>query len=410
MGYNPPPLAGRSKIAAGHYRTWQFLDPLLSDGHTICLCAKSDTTGASLAHSHWPAAQSTQLTHHAISFGDEVGWSNQLQTVHDAFGPACVVAVGFDIARYATQLRTHQPLWIDISGDPLTIVQADGYQAASDRELAATIAMMRGVLKKGDVFSVCSLPQQHVLVGELAMAVRLNWRTFGYQFVRVVLPSAWPSTRSDVQRSAGRQQVPADGFVALWCGGYHTWTDVDTLFKAVEYAMAKSPTLHYVSVGANAYEAPDNTYARLLRLIESSVYRTRFHMLGWQPWHQVSGYYQQSDVGLSVDAFHYETIYGTRTRLVEMMTAGLPVITSLGCELADLVRKAGAGLTFETGDWQAFGEHLIRLTNDNHLRDAMAQRALQYARHDLSFAITAQPLRDWVNAPSLAPDKGPRDH
>lgn len=27
------------KIEAAHYRTWQFLEPLLDDGHEILLCA-----------------------------------------------------------------------------------------------------------------------------------------------------------------------------------------------------------------------------------------------------------------------------------------------------------------------------------------------------------------------------------
>jgi glycosyltransferase involved in cell wall biosynthesis len=140
-------------------------------------------------------------------------------------------------------------------------------------------------------------------------------------------------------------------------------------------------------------------------MIEKSKYRDRYHMLGWQPWKEVANYYRESDVGLNIDAMHYETIYGTRTRLVEMIAAGLPVITSLGCELSDLLRNQGAGLTFNTGDWRGLGEQILTLSIDRDLCHSMSGKALNYARTDLSFAITTTALRTWVQNPKLAPDK-----
>ena len=35
IGYNPPQLIQGVKIEAAHYRTWQFLEPLIDDGHEI---------------------------------------------------------------------------------------------------------------------------------------------------------------------------------------------------------------------------------------------------------------------------------------------------------------------------------------------------------------------------------------
>ena len=39
IGFNPPQLLKDTKIEAAHYRTWQFLQPLIDDGHEVCLCA-----------------------------------------------------------------------------------------------------------------------------------------------------------------------------------------------------------------------------------------------------------------------------------------------------------------------------------------------------------------------------------
>jgi glycosyltransferase involved in cell wall biosynthesis len=248
-----------------------------------------------------------------------------------------------------------------------------------------------------------------MLVGELAMAGRLNWRTFGYEFVHTILPGALATkaqiTEQKKRVSLSRHGVGEHDAVILWCGGYNAWTDVDTLFAALELAMSKEARLHFVSVGANSYQAPDNVYTRLLGLIEKSPFRDRFHVLGWRPWAEIPDYYRECDVGLNIDAIHYETVYGTRTRLLEMMAAGLPVITSLGSELSYLLHDSGNCLAFEAGDWQGLAEQILTIVGDNDLRLSLAKAAHQYASNELSFPTTTTSIRRWVRQPSQAPDK-----
>lgn len=408
IGYPPPVLVRNTKIEAAHYRTWQFLEPLLYDGHKVCLCADNPHPDHD-NQQQLPAEWSGQLTYHAIPFRRRFGWTQQLQQIHDKFMPDCIVAVNFDCCLCATKLHTTKPIWMDIYGDPLTIMQVARYRAGSDRGIPTSIAFVRKVLQKGDMYSVCGTPQQHAIVGELAMAGRLNSHTLGYQFAQIILPGS-PSmgTKSDKLRERPQlcsKGVSSENFVVLWCGGYNTWTDVETLFSGLEWAMAQNPNIHYVSIGASTYNVLENAYDRFLKMIEASKFSNNFHMLGWQPWNEVINYYRESDVGLSIDALHYETIYGTRTRLVEMIAAGLPVITSLGCELSDLLGRRGAGLTFNTGDWRGLGEQILTVAMDQDLCSRMARTALDYAKNDLSFAVTTDPIRNWVQNPQLAPDK-----
>lgn len=410
IGYNPPHLVANVKIEAAHYRTWQFLQPLLDDGHTICLCAGTRDEVARM--DDVPAAWRGQLQYCPIAFG-RGDWTRALQAAHDSFQPDCVVAINFSHCLYATKLRTQAPIWMEIYGDMLTIMQAAYYRQQSDRGLDTQIAFLSEVLHKGDVFSGCGQAQCHMLVGELAMAGRLNRHTFGYEFTRTILPGSPPRLAADALRRSGRQfltqfRVADEDFVVLWCGGYNTWTDVDTLFGGLEAAMRANPRIHYVSVGASTYSAPDNVYDRFVSMASSSPHADRYHLLGWRPWGEMADYYRESDVGINIDALHYETIFGTRTRLVEMIAAGLPVVTSLGAELSYLLRDAGVALSFQVGDGAELTSALVRLAADGELARQMAGSALCYAEHNLSFATTTQPLRDWVVAPALAPDRQPR--
>jgi glycosyltransferase involved in cell wall biosynthesis len=410
VSYRPPQLMAGEKIEAAHYRAWQFIEPLVKDGHIVRLCA--GLKGESDAVTSLPPAWAKQISYTHIPFGQR-GWLPALQSAHDHFQPDCIVAVNFSHCLYASRLRSEKPVWMDIYGDMLTIMQASFYRAGSNRGLHTSIAFARDVLATGDVFSVCGTPQQHMTAGQLSMLGRLNRQTFGYPFVKVVLPGA-PETSVSTSRNRGMprpllasQGISPKDIVVLWCGGYNTWTDVDSLMDALEPAMTQVPHLCFASVGASTYAAPESMYDRLLKRIAASPHRQRFHMLGWRPWSEIPAYLRESDIGVNIDAMHYETIYGTRTRLVEMIAAGLPVVTSTGAELATLLDQNGAGLTFVSGHAESFSDQLVRLATDDLLRKNISAGALRYAQHGLSFAETTKPVREWVNQPQHAPDKVP---
>lgn len=410
VGYNPPPLMGDNKIEAAHYRTWQFLDPLLQDGHQVCLCA--GTPDEYLIQPTIPEGWRSQLTFVPIQFGQR-NWQKALQATHDSFEPDCVVAVNYSHCLYVTKLKTSKPVWMDIYGDMLTIMQASTFRAQTDRGIFTTIGFMKEILRSGDAYSGCSEPQKHALVGELAMSGRLNSQTFGFKFAHTILPGA-PTPEITAIKPPDRtflkeQGIRNEDFVLLWCGGYNTWTDVHTLFAALEWAMAQDASIHYLSVGASTYGGPNTVYDQFQDLIAASQFQDRFHLMGWQPWSSINQYYRASDAGLNIDALHYETIYGTRTRLVEMMAAGLPVITSLGCELSYFLQSKRAGLTFEVEDWQELGQHIVYLAQDKSGRLDLARKSLTCAMDDLSFCTTTIPLRNWVKNPQMAPDRKMND-
>ncbi len=408
LGYNPPQLVRGRKIEAAHYRTWQFLQPLLEDGHSVCLCGGS--ANEPVAEEQAPAEWQERLQVRPIAYGRR-GWMRALQEAHDDFEPDCIVAVNFSHCLYSTKLKTSRPIWMDIYGEVMTIMQAAFYRTQSDRGLPTTLAYMRQVLQRGDVFSGCGIPQQHALAGELAMVGRLNRHTFGYDFVRAILPGApprengsGPAQAFDRRTLLEQYNIGADDFVVLWCGGYNAWTDVHTLFTGLERAMDKNPHIHYLSAGANSYRAVDNVYAQLLEMIADSPHRERFHMLGWQPWNDIAKFYAVSDVGLNIDSEHYETIYGTRTRLVEMMAANLAVVTTLGSELSYILQKEDAALTFEIGDALQLAANILALADDPCRGEAVREKAASLVDGMLSFSNTTLPLREWVRAPRRAPD------
>lgn len=399
MGYELPHMA-EGTIEARSYRTWQFVQPLLENGHEVCLIASHTRNELNVSHTI-----SSSLSYHRLNLM-KFGWLRGVNAICNDFQPDAALAIMLNNGLRATRLKRRQPLWIDLYGDRVSEGQVSSHVRKSSRGMKILFEYLNIILDNADAYSTCSTPQKFALVGQLSMAGRLNRHTMGYDFVHAVLPGV-PSQRNEATNTLTLrgQAVPEDAFMVLWCGGYNIWTDVDTLFKALNRAMEKNPRLHYVSAGAGVKMAENTSYERFLAMIQTSPYCERFHMLGWQPSSVVPGLYPQADVGVNLDAFHYETLLGTRTRLVEMMHNGLPVITTLGCELSYIVRDQGLGLTFEIGDAETFANQLLAMASDKSLQKKFAQQAETYTRQELSFQKTTDSFLKWAKNPTFAPDR-----
>jgi glycosyltransferase involved in cell wall biosynthesis len=399
MGYELPGMADGA-VEARSYRTWQFVEPLLADKHEVCLIVSHSTNQLNIRHQLSPS-----LACHRLNL-TEFNWLTRANRICDEFNPDAILAMMLNNGMRATRLKRKPPLWVDMYGDRVAEGQVSSYIRKSNRGLKILNEFMRIILRNADVYSTCSTPQKFEVIGQLSMAYRLNRKTWGYDFVHTVLPGA-PSRRAEPKESlkVRGDLVPEDAFIVLWCGGYNVWTDIETLFHALNDAMEKDPRIHYVSAGAGVRIANNDSYERLLEMIARSPHCDRFHMLGWQPASVVPTLYQQADVGVNLDAYHYETVLGTRTRLVEMMHYGLPVITTLGCELSYIVEEKGLGLTFHIGDAAAFSSHILALAHDPSWQARLARQAYEYTRDHLSFRNTTEPFLKWAKEPYFAPDR-----
>jgi len=399
LGYELPVLA-KGAVEARSYRTWQFVQAALADGHEICVLVSHENDESEVEHS-----LGSRLNYHRINMRRR-RWIGRANQIHERFKPDGLAGIMFNNCLRVTRIATDRPIWMDIYGDKMAETQIAEYTVQSSRGHRNLERYMQLVLKHGDVYSTCGTPQKYALVGQLSLAYRLNRYNMGYELVHPILPGATIRPKDEYERSTLRgSMVAEDAFIILWCGGYNVWTDVDCLYKAVDGAMERDPRIVYISVGAAAGGGQNNSYDRFLSMIEKSKHRQRYYMQGWQPANQVPSYYIQADVGISLDAFHYETILGTRTRMSEMMSYGLPVVTSMGCELSEIIEREALGMTFPIGDAANFQQCLLSLAQDEAKRQRLAQRAQAYVAQQLSFATTTRPFLEWAKKPNHAPDR-----
>ncbi len=401
IGHNLPKYA-TTELNAANYRTWQFVEPLIGDGHNVCLCHNVSNKEEKLKLT----AVNGNLIYQGVKYS-KFNWRKVIKRVYSDFNPDCVVGVSLFGCYISTFLDFIKPIWMDLYGDPIAENQARMYAKDTHRGLASSIQTEKRVLLAGDVFSTCGSFQKYAVIGKLSHLGRLNKHTFGYDFVYDILPGVFTSgneKQNDFKILRGKI-VDENDFVIFWCGGYNVWTDVETLFEGLELAMKKNPKIKYVSVGRPTVD--DRYYEKFLRMINASRYKRNFEIVsGWIPRKDLVKYYRESDVGICIDKKHYETTLGTRTRLVEMLHFGLPVITSKGCELSYILENNKVALTFSIGDSIGLSQVILEAAKDKNGIKKMSILGQKFVRENLSFDRTTKTLRSWAKNPTFAPDHG----
>ncbi|MCP3962454.1 MAG: glycosyltransferase [bacterium] len=407
LGAAPLPFEPQMRQYAANLRTWHFTRPLLDDGHQVRLigCRLPNAYGEDVDPVSF--TERKRLEYYSIS-GELFHDRAFVQQLADDFDPQAILGVNTHPSSRAVLIDTDRPIWCDLNGWIMAEAQTKCYVYDDDRYLSHFWNMERDILDRADVISAVSDAQARATVGELAVRGRLGRKNFGHDFVHRI-PNAISEVEYEHHRTVIRDGVVAeDAFVVLWAGGYNTWTDVGLLYDALTTAMKQVPELTFVSTGGAIEGHDEITFESFRKRAKESAFADRFHFAGWVPTEDVPCYYFESNLGINVDSFNYETVFGARNRLNDWMKVGLPVLTTSGTEISEIIEEHDLGLTCSTGDAEGFAERLIWAARHRDELRSMAECAREYAHREFSYERTTRPMRAWAEAPYRAPDLGQR--
>jgi hypothetical protein len=192
--------------------------------------------------------------------------------------------------------------------------------------------------------------------------------------------------------------VPAGESDVLF-GGVYDWYDADLVLDAWPHVLAKVPSARLLFS-----ETPNRSSTPQSRLDDAKARAGREGWLGRSvivlPWASVEtrgGLYRRCRVAAVAQRPSLETSLSFRTRLLDYLWAGLPVVTTDGGAGARLVAESGAGRV-TPADPQALAAALVAYLTDGAARDAAAARALKAATA-YRWDRTLRPLLNYTAAP-----------
>lgn len=222
--------------------------------------------------------------------------------------------------------------------------------------------------------------------GDPGLEARMRVVPFG-------VPDEPPAPGPDPYRALG---IDASEEVVLWNGGIWGWLDAEAAIRAVGAVRERRPGVRLVFMGASdrpaARAAADRaqSLAGDLGLVEDGG--VVFNQ-DWVPYEDRGRWLLGAAAAISCQRDHLESRYAYRTRVLDCVWAGLPVVCTRGDALAAEVERDGLGATADAGDHEGLAGGLLEVLEAG--RSSYAPRlADAAARH--AWDAAAEPLRALV--------------
>jgi glycosyltransferase involved in cell wall biosynthesis len=271
-------------------------------------------------------------------------------------------------------------------------------------------ALVNEQLRLGDFFLCASERQRDYWLGALAAVGRINPDTYDgsdlRQLIDVVpfgLPAQAPQPSGPVLRGTLPGIAPDDR-VILWGGGLWEWLDPLTPIRAMEQVEVRHPNAVLVFFEQERQQLTVVEQAKHLSM-EMGLLDRRVIFAGWLPPEEWEACLLEADVGLSFHPASLETRFAFRTRLLDYIWAGLPIVTAAGDVLSDLVPGHGLGHVVEPGDTGALASALIALLDEPDARGSRRE-AFRHVAERFQWERVSQPLRRFCQQPWRAGDAG----
>ncbi|MBC7519310.1 MAG: glycosyltransferase [Microbacteriaceae bacterium] len=377
---------------------------LLAIEHEVRLIS---STRASISS---PDFEIAQVSHHRPSSIDE----------HEKWADVIVVQ-GHGIALFPSIANTGKILVVDIY-DPLHLEQLEQGRHQTmdlwDAQVADATDDLNRQLTLGDFFLCASDRQRSFWLGQLAAVGRVNPYTYAQnndldQLIAIA-PFGIPAEAPVRTRAALRGVVPgigADDKIVIWGGGIYNWFDPESLIEAIGELSQRHPDLRLFFMGT---QHPNPNVPEMAASVRSRELSDRLGLTGtvvffndtWVDFDDRQNYLLDADLGVSTHFQHVETTFSFRTRILDYLWAGLPIVSTAGDSFGDLVAAEKLGAAVPQSDVAALVTAIEVLLYDPAVA-AAARTAVARVREQFYWERAMAPLVEFCRAPVRAADRAP---
>jgi glycosyltransferase involved in cell wall biosynthesis len=386
------------RMAGPAIRAWHMAEALAGE-HDVRLVS---------LHSHGTPPPADFTVRHVTprAIGPELDWAQ-------------VVILQGHALEQVPALKTSNHLVVADIYDPMHLEQLEQGRDLDDAARARVVEVVTEVLSaqllRADFFLCASERQRHFWLGHLAAIGRLSPTVYDADPTTRSLLAVAPfglSAKPPQRTGPGLRDVLGFGTgekVLLWAGGVYSWFDPLTLLHAVDRLHRTHPDLRLVFLGMRHPNpgVPEMGMARQARQLADALGLTDeqvFFNETWVPYADRQNWLLDADAGVSTHCEHIETTFAFRTRILDYLWAGLPIVTTDGDAFAELVRTEQLGVVVPAQDPAALAEALVQVLYDDAFaagcRDRIAAVAQRY-----TWEATLAPLIEFCRHPQPAADR-----
>jgi glycosyltransferase involved in cell wall biosynthesis len=189
--------------------------------------------------------------------------------------------------------------------------------------------------------------------------------------------------------------------VVLWSGGIYEWFDVETLINAFALISEQAPEIKLFFQGgkhpnSDIPEMPIVGRSKILAAELGVLNENVFFNDKWVSLEDRESYLTEADLGVTTHFDSLETTFSFRTRMLDYIWAGLPVITTEGDYFAKEIWRLSLGSVTSFSDPEDLARSIIELLNDRSLY-GLAIKELEALRPSFFWDEVVMPLVQSLN-------------
>jgi glycosyltransferase involved in cell wall biosynthesis len=270
------------------------------------------------------------------------------------------------------------------------------------------------LLLAGDFFFCASDRQRDYWLGWLHAQKRINPHTFHddptcRKLIDVVpfgIPNEPPPPHHPVLKGI-LPGIPEDCRLVLWNGGLWDWLDPLTLITAIANLYKRHSNIRLYFMGSQHPNAIVSGMTMTEKAIQLSkdlgIYNQVVFFGDWVPYQERTHYLKEADLGVVTHLDHIETHFSFRTRLLDCIWTGLPIVSTSGDFLAEKIKNAGVGITVPPKDSSSLENAIETILFSSSFK--IPSSAWDQLRFSFRWENAVEPLLRFCLNPVIAPDK-----
>jgi hypothetical protein len=328
-----------------------------------------------------------------------------------------IIVQGYGLGQFPALRRTDRALVADVY-DPIHLELLEQGRELPAATWALRVDVARAAIvdqvRRADLLLCANESQRHFYLGHLGAVGRLSPKTYSGDsdlsgllcIVPFGLPSEPPERSPSGVLRGVRTGVDGSSRILLWGGGIYSWFDPLTLIRAVALMRERIPTVRLLFLGTQ-HPGVDTMgivgQAQALAVEVGVDGREVLFNDDWVPYDERGRWFLEADAGVSTHHAHLETTFAFRTRILDYLWAGLPMVVTEGDGFADLVRAESLGLVVPANDVHALANALARVLADT--AEVAEWRAnVAKVRERFTWSTVLEPLLRFIDNPQRAAD------
>ena len=198
------------------------------------------------------------------------------------------------------------------------------------------------------------------------------------------------------------KEIKENDPILLWGGGIYDWFDPLTLIEAINIVKVKIPNIRLVFMGGK-HPNPD---VLVNKIVQKSInLANSYNLLNkniffnetWVDYDKRQNYLLNATIGISTHHKSLETQFSFRTRILDYLWAGLPIISTEGDYFAELIKEKNCGEVVEQKNSSKLAQSIINLLQENNLQNARKNSLA--LRNEFRWNKVLKPVLDYCTNP-----------